>query len=112
MHIHNCITAHYDPIQLEAICNGPAPEHHPRHLNAVEMGIPGLSAALRPYGTPTTLSGQSVVIDGPALVHRLWEAIMSQQSLESATLNHVPYAVLGEGFVNWLNLLHAGNVKV
>lgn len=76
------------------------------------MGIPGLSAALRPYGTPTTLSGQSVVIDGPALVHRLWEAIMSQQSLESATLNHVPYAVLGEGFVNWLNLLHAGNVKV
>ncbi|KAK8079989.1 hypothetical protein PG997_007807 [Apiospora hydei] len=76
------------------------------------MGIPGLSAALRPYGKPTTLSGQSVVIDGPALVHRIWEAVMNQQSLESATLGHVPYAVLGEGFVNWLNLLHAGNVIV
>ncbi|KAK7927715.1 DNA replication initiation factor cdc45 [Apiospora marii] len=76
------------------------------------MGIPGLSAALRPYGKATTLSGQSVVIDGPALVHRIWEAVMAQQSLESATLGHVPYAVLGEGFVNWLNLLHAGNVKV
>ncbi|KAK7956751.1 DNA replication initiation factor cdc45 [Apiospora aurea] len=76
------------------------------------MGIPGLSAAVRPYGKPTTLSGQSVVIDGPALVHRIWEAVMNQQSLESATLGHVPYAVLGEGFVNWLNLLHAGNVIV
>ncbi|KAK8051429.1 hypothetical protein PG993_002814 [Apiospora rasikravindrae] len=76
------------------------------------MGIPGLSAALQPYGKPTTLNGQSVVIDGPALVHRIWEAVMNQQSLESATLGHVPYAALGEGFVNWLNLLHAGNVKV
>lgn len=76
------------------------------------MGIPGLSAALRPYGKATTLSGQSVVIDGPALVHRIWEAVMAQQSLESATLGHVPYTALGEGFVNWLNLLHASNVKV
>ncbi|KAK7981984.1 DNA replication initiation factor cdc45 [Apiospora saccharicola] len=76
------------------------------------MGIPGLSTALRPYGKHATLSGQSVVIDGPALVHRIWEAVMAQQSLESATLGHVPYAALGEGFVNWLNLLHAGNVTV
>ncbi|KAK7998122.1 hypothetical protein PG989_006162 [Apiospora arundinis] len=76
------------------------------------MGIPGLSAALQPFGKPTILSGQSVVIDGPALVHRIWEAVMYQQSLESATLGHVPYAALGEGFVNWLNQLHAGNVKV
>ncbi|KAK8042556.1 hypothetical protein PG994_013039 [Apiospora phragmitis] len=76
------------------------------------MGIPGLSAALQPYGKPTTLSRQSVVIDGPALVHRIWEAVMSHQSLESAALGHVPYSVLAEGFVNWLNLLHAGKVIV
>lgn len=76
------------------------------------MGIPRLNPGLRPYGKVTILDGQSVVIDGPALVHRVWELVMSPESAESAALCHVSYATLGQSFINWLDRLRAGNVNV
>ena len=58
------------------------------------------------------LGGQSVVVDGPALVHRLWELVMVPESAESAALCHVTYATLGQSCINWLDRLRAGNVNV
>lgn len=78
------------------------------------MGIRGLTTALRglPVGTHVSLSGKSVVIDGPALVHRIWEALMEERTLEDAILEQVTYTQLTLGVTNWLNGLRDQDVDV
>ncbi|KAI0132027.1 XPG domain containing-domain-containing protein [Xylariales sp. AK1849] len=76
------------------------------------MGIRGLTCALRPYAVPTNLRDESVVIDGPALVHRVWESVMKDQPISSVILCQVSYKVLGQCVINWLDRLRSKNVHV
>lgn len=78
------------------------------------MGIRGLTQALKglPVGTEVTLQGKSVVIDGPALVHRLWEVLMKDQHSADVILERVTYTELGECVIRWLDDLRSQDVHV
>ncbi|KAH8681273.1 XPG domain containing-domain-containing protein [Xylariales sp. PMI_506] len=76
------------------------------------MGIPGLTNALSPHANLAPLSGESVVVDGPALVYTIWESIMYNQPLPSALVGHVPYSALEQGLISWLDKLRASGVHV
>lgn len=75
------------------------------------MGIPGLSKALDQYAVLTTLEG-SVVIDGPALVYRLWESMIKDQPVSSLLLCQISYSSLGQSLIDWLDGLRAEGVHV
>lgn len=76
------------------------------------MGIRGLSQAVQRYGVFSPLSGDSVVIDGPALVHRISEACMRQRPPESGFVCHPPYSLLSRMVIGWLDELKSHNVDV
>ncbi|ETS83008.1 hypothetical protein PFICI_04884 [Pestalotiopsis fici W106-1] len=79
------------------------------------MGIKGLMRVLPelPVGrTRVSLRGQSVVIDGPALVHRLWEALMQGRATTSVILGEVTYSALVRAFSDWLEELRSQDVHV
>ncbi|ORY65502.1 XPG domain containing-domain-containing protein [Pseudomassariella vexata] len=78
------------------------------------MGVQGLYTALKPFGVVTPLSGETVVIDGPGLVHRMWETSNKTQTnkMSSAITCHIPYASLGQTVIHWLDTLRANNVNV
>ncbi|KAI1853272.1 hypothetical protein JX266_001978 [Neoarthrinium moseri] len=76
------------------------------------MGIPGLTRTLKPYAVDTTLRGKSVVVDGPALVHRVWETVMANQTRASVILGHISYQQLVQAVIDWLDRLRACGVHV
>ncbi|KAI1340269.1 XPG domain containing-domain-containing protein [Xylariaceae sp. FL0016] len=77
------------------------------------MGIRGLSTALSRYGLFSSLSGDTVVIDGPALVHRIFEACMKLRTYDTGFACQYPsYSFLGLMIVGWLDELHSYNVKI
>jgi hypothetical protein len=75
------------------------------------MGILGLSKALDQYAVLTILKG-SVVIDGPALVYRIWDSRMKDQPVSSALLCQISYDSLGQSVINWLDALRSEGVHV
>ncbi|KAI0842247.1 XPG domain containing-domain-containing protein [Hypoxylon sp. FL0890] len=76
------------------------------------MGIRGFSQAIQPYGVISPLSGDSVVIDGPALVHRISEACMRQRPSSSGFVCHPPYSLLSRMVIIWLDELRSHDVNV
>ncbi|OTA85634.1 hypothetical protein M434DRAFT_36066 [Hypoxylon sp. CO27-5] len=76
------------------------------------MGIRGFSQAIRRYGVFTPLSGDSVVIDGPALVHRISETLMRQRPSSCGFVCHPPYSLLSRMVISWLDELKRYNVDV
>jgi hypothetical protein len=74
------------------------------------MGIRGLRPALTQYGKLNLL--ENVVIDGPALVHRIFDGcVFKRQPLESFVC-HPSYSTLGRLLINWLDELGKNNVIV
>ncbi|KAI1414792.1 XPG domain containing-domain-containing protein [Hypoxylon sp. FL1857] len=76
------------------------------------MGIRGFSKAIQRYGVFSPLSGDSVVIDGPALVHRISEACMGQRPSSGGFVCHPPYSLLSRMVISWLDELKSHNVNV
>ncbi|KAI1143356.1 XPG domain containing-domain-containing protein [Hypoxylon sp. FL0543] len=76
------------------------------------MGIPGFSRAIQRYGAFSPLSGESVVIDGPALVHRISETCLRQRPSSSGFVCHPPYSLLSRMVMIWLDELKSHDVKV
>ncbi|KAI8961383.1 XPG domain containing-domain-containing protein [Daldinia sp. FL1419] len=76
------------------------------------MGIPGFSQALQRYGVFSPLSGNTVVIDGPALVHRISDAVCRQRPSTSGFVCHPPYSLLALMVIGWLEELKSHNVNV
>jgi hypothetical protein len=76
------------------------------------MGIRGLGPALRPYGIFSSLAGDAVVIDGPALVHQILDGCMRQRPATNGFICHPSYSTLGHMVVGWLEELRRHNVTV
>ncbi|KAL7629168.1 hypothetical protein AAE478_000687 [Parahypoxylon ruwenzoriense] len=76
------------------------------------MGIRGLGPAIQRYGVFAPLSGESVVIDGPALVHRISEACMRQRPRGCGFACQPSYSLLSRLVIGWLNELKDYNVNV
>lgn len=76
------------------------------------MGIRGLGVAVRRYGKFSPLSGDTVVIDGPALVHRVYTGCMRQRPRTSSFICHPSYATLARMVIGWLDELQKYDVKV
>ncbi|RWA04830.1 hypothetical protein EKO27_g10276 [Xylaria grammica] len=76
------------------------------------MGIRGLGPAVRRYGIFGSLSGDSVVIDGPALVYQILEGCMRQGPTTNAFICRPPYSLLGRMVIGWLEELRRHNVTV
>jgi hypothetical protein len=76
------------------------------------MGVRNLIRALENYSEPTALRGRSVVIDGPALVYRIWESLVKDQSRSSAILGQITYSQLASAVKVWLDRLRAHQVDV
>ncbi|KAI0396009.1 hypothetical protein F5Y17DRAFT_420809 [Xylariaceae sp. FL0594] len=76
------------------------------------MGIRGLRHALSRYGTPGSLSGENVVIDGPSLVHRILEGCIFKRQPPDSFACHPSYATLGRLLISWLDELGRNDVRV
>ncbi|KAI1441084.1 XPG domain containing-domain-containing protein [Annulohypoxylon stygium] len=76
------------------------------------MGLLGFAAALQRYGALSSLSGDAVVIDGPALVHRISEYCTKRRPSSSGFACLPPYSLLGSMVIGWLNELKSHNVNV
>lgn len=76
------------------------------------MGIRGFGQAVQRYGVFSPLSGDTVVIDGPALVHRISDACMRQRPSESGFVCQPPYSLLSRMVIGWLNELKNHDVNV
>ncbi|OTB11620.1 hypothetical protein K445DRAFT_26339 [Daldinia sp. EC12] len=76
------------------------------------MGIRGFSQAIQRYGVFSPLSGDTVVIDGPALVHRISDAVCRQRPSTSGFVCHPPYSLLSRMVIGWLDELKSHNVNV
>ncbi|KAK6197621.1 hypothetical protein LQW54_010707 [Pestalotiopsis sp. IQ-011] len=79
------------------------------------MGIKGLVGALArlPVGqSRVPLRRKRLVIDGPALVFRLWEALMMRQQAAGALLGQVSHAKLARVVIDWLDDLRNHDVHV
>ncbi|KAI1498175.1 XPG domain containing-domain-containing protein [Biscogniauxia marginata] len=76
------------------------------------MGIRGLTAAISRFGVFSPLSGGTVVIDGPALVHRILEGILKIRSLEGGFVCQPSYTVLGRMVIGWLDELRKHDITV
>ena len=76
------------------------------------MGIRGLTQTLQRYGVPSPLSGESVVIDGPALVHRVLTECMKNRKAECSLICQPPYSLLSQLVQGWLEELRRNHVNV
>ncbi|KAI1740148.1 hypothetical protein F4680DRAFT_121577 [Xylaria scruposa] len=76
------------------------------------MGIRGLGAAVRQYGQFSSLSGNTVVIDGPALVYQILDGCMRQRPATNGFICHPCYSTLGRMVIGWLEELRQHNVTV
>ena len=76
------------------------------------MGIRGLTQALQRYGVPSPLSGESVVIDGPALVHRVLMECIRNRKAGCSFLCQPSYSLLSQLVKRWLEQLTRHNVNV
>lgn len=76
------------------------------------MGIPGLTLALKRYGVLSPLSGETVVIDGPALVHKILTDCMIKRKFGSSFICQPSYLLLSQLVKGWLDELRRNNVRV
>ncbi|KAJ8129262.1 hypothetical protein O1611_g4369 [Lasiodiplodia mahajangana] len=76
------------------------------------MGIRGLSAAVRHYGKFSPLSGDTVVIDGPALVYQVLDGCMRRRPSTNGFICQPSYSTLGRMVIGWLEELQRHNVIV
>ncbi|KAI1461819.1 XPG domain containing-domain-containing protein [Annulohypoxylon moriforme] len=76
------------------------------------MGIRGLTTAIQRYGILSPLSGDTVVIDGPALVHRISESCMNNRPSSSGFACLPSYNLLSRMVIGWLNDLQSHNINV
>ncbi|KAI1815340.1 hypothetical protein GGS20DRAFT_340248 [Poronia punctata] len=76
------------------------------------MGIRGLRPALRQYGTPDSLSGETAVIDGPALVYRIIDGCIFQRQPADSFVCHPSYSTLGRLVIGWLDKLREHDVNM
>ncbi|KAI1805930.1 XPG domain containing-domain-containing protein [Daldinia bambusicola] len=76
------------------------------------MGIRGFSQAIQRYGVFSSLSGDTVVIDGPALVHRISDAVCRQRPASSGFVCHPPYSLLSRMVIGWLDNLKSHGVVI
>ncbi|KAI0398880.1 hypothetical protein F4802DRAFT_94572 [Xylaria palmicola] len=76
------------------------------------MGIHGLSSAVRRYGEPSRLSGDTVVIDGPCLIYQILDGCIGQIPSANGFLCYPSYSTLGQMVVGWLEALRRHNVTV
>ncbi|KAI0482145.1 XPG domain containing-domain-containing protein [Xylariaceae sp. FL0804] len=76
------------------------------------MGIRGLALAVSRYGAFSSLTGDTVVIDGPALVHRIAEECSQYALMKGDFIRLPPYSVLGRQLIAWLDDLRAHHVHV
>ncbi|KAI8945094.1 hypothetical protein F4801DRAFT_594409 [Xylaria longipes] len=76
------------------------------------MGIRGLGAAVRQYGVFSSLSGNAVVIDGPALIYQILDGCMRQRPATNGFVCHPGYSTLGRMVIGWLEELQRHNVTV
>ncbi|KAI0596853.1 XPG domain containing-domain-containing protein [Biscogniauxia sp. FL1348] len=76
------------------------------------MGIPGITQVLRGYGSFTCLRGESVVIDGPSLVYRIYEGIVKYRPFGAGFVCMPPYAFLARATITWLYELQKHGVNV
>ncbi|KAI5866469.1 XPG domain containing-domain-containing protein [Durotheca rogersii] len=76
------------------------------------MGIRGLLGPIRKHGVVGPLSGESVVVDGPALVHRIFESCMTQEFSSPRDSYPPPYCLLSRLVIGWLDDLEKYDVKV
>ncbi|KAI0546571.1 hypothetical protein F4679DRAFT_408522 [Xylaria curta] len=76
------------------------------------MGIRGLGAAVRQYGQFSSLSGNTAVIDGPALVYQILDGCMRQRPATNGFICHPCYSTLGRIVIGWLEELRQHNVTI
>ncbi|KAI0003147.1 XPG domain containing-domain-containing protein [Xylariaceae sp. FL0662B] len=76
------------------------------------MGIRGFGPAIQRYGVFSSLSGESVVIDGPALVHCIFDGCLKHRPAGSGFICYPSYALLGRMVIGWLDELRNHNVNV
>ncbi|KAI1485092.1 XPG domain containing-domain-containing protein [Biscogniauxia mediterranea] len=76
------------------------------------MGIPGIAHVLRGYGSYSCLRGESVVIDGPSLVYRIYEGILRYRPFGAGFVCMPSYSVLARATIAWLQELQKHGVNV
>lgn len=76
------------------------------------MGIKGLTQALQRYGVRSPLAGENVVIDGPALVHRVLTDCLVYRKAECSFICLPSYSFLSQLVQGWLDDLKSNNVNV
>ncbi|KAI1659851.1 XPG domain containing-domain-containing protein [Daldinia decipiens] len=76
------------------------------------MGIRGFTQGIQRFGVFSPLSGDTVVIDGPALVHRISDAVCRQRPSTSGFACQPPYSLLSRMVIGWLDELKNHNVNV
>ncbi|KAI0101542.1 hypothetical protein GGR51DRAFT_574934 [Nemania sp. FL0031] len=76
------------------------------------MGIRGFSAAVRHYGKFSPLSGDTVVIDGPALVFQILNGCMRKRPSTNGFICQPSYSTIGRMVIGWLEELRRHNVTV
>ncbi|KAI3316797.1 hypothetical protein HD806DRAFT_419921 [Xylariaceae sp. AK1471] len=76
------------------------------------MGIRGLGLAVRRYGIFSSLTGDTVVIDGPALVHQILDGCMSRRPATNGFICHPSYSTIGSMVIGWLEELRRHNVTI
>ncbi|KAI0875965.1 hypothetical protein GGS24DRAFT_260906 [Hypoxylon argillaceum] len=76
------------------------------------MGIQGLSSIGRRYGRFRPLSGDTVVIDGPALVYQILDGCMRKRPNTNGFICQPSYSTLGRTVIGWLEELRRHNVVV
>ncbi|KAI1090701.1 XPG domain containing-domain-containing protein [Rostrohypoxylon terebratum] len=76
------------------------------------MGLYGFASGLERLGTYSSLSGDSVVIDGPGLAHRISEYCMRRRPPLCGFATFPSYSIIGSTVIDWLNRLKTRNVNV
>ncbi|KAI0023021.1 XPG domain containing-domain-containing protein [Xylariomycetidae sp. FL0641] len=76
------------------------------------MGIRGLGPAITRYASLVPLSGDTVVIDGPALAHRIYDRCLTHRPAKCGFICHPPYGLVGRMVIGWLEELRRHNVNV
>lgn len=67
---------------------------------------------MRAYGTPAALDHGSVVIDGPALVHKVLNGCLLLAPRRKTYLCQPSYTQLGETTIAWLDKLKSHDITV
>ncbi|KAI5923624.1 XPG domain containing-domain-containing protein [Camillea tinctor] len=76
------------------------------------MGIPGIITTLRGYGSYSLLSADTVVIDGPSLVFRVFEGILKQRPYNASFMCMPSYSFISRATISWLDTLRDHGVNV